>query len=274
MPALDDKYFYKHSGKTGFSIPLILLIGVPVSAMLAAIYALVCVYCPIVGWVNILFLGAYIFGTATVIGMLAETGKCRNEGVLFLLGCLAGLIGLYFSWVFSMKAFAMMAEQEISVLALVLNPGVLWAMIVEINKEGWWGPSGFFQWLLCAIEAIGFVGGVGLLSWASINRVVFCEDCGTWCKKSTEQHLEITEAYAESLEGDDDEFNHLEILKLPETTEDSFPRFTAEILKCTGCEMTSAVRIELVEQKETKDGPEVESTDIDGILLRKTSSVS
>lgn len=193
--------------------------------------------------------------------------------MLFALGSLAGLVGLYFSWVFSIKAIlSLTAEQEVSVLDLLLNPGPLFSTICLINENGWWMPSGIFQWLLCAIEAVGFIGGVGLLSSASLDRDVFCEDCGTWCKKSTEKHMEITEAYAENIPNDEEDFNHLEILKLPETTDTAFPRFTAEILKCTGCETTTAVRIQLVEQKQTKDGVEVESTDIHGILLRKSTA--
>lgn len=274
MAKLDASHFYEHSGRTGLSVPMMLLGGIPTSIFLAIVYAYIVVYCPVVGYVNVLFLGGYVFGTGLVAGWLAKTGKSRNALVSFLIGCLIGLIGLYSSWVFFFKALATFAEVEggVPALGLALSPGTLWEMIVEVNKEGWWGPSGMFQWILCAIEAVVFVIGVGLLACGPIHREVFCEACGSWCEPSAERHLQFTEEYAKSLEGQDADFDHTAILKLPEATEQDLPRFTAEILECTGCKSTTAVRLKLLHPKVGKDNEvEIETTDIDGILLQTTT---
>ena len=274
MPALDESFFYKHSGRTGFSIPLLLMIGLPVSAIFAILYAYIVVYCPVVGYVNVLFLGGYVFATAMTLSWIAGLGKCRNATVLFVLGCIAGLVGLYFSWLFFFKALFGEEFPMVAVLGLMISPGTFWEMIMEINKEGWWGPSGIFQWILCAIEAIAFVFGVGLITAGSIDREVFCEDCGKWCKQTHTRHLKFTEEYAESLgeQAEDDGFNHLEILKLPEATEEELPRFDAEVLDCPACD-TTALRFKLLLPTEGKDGEiETESRELPGILLQQAKN--
>ncbi len=269
MPALDPSHFYKHSGRTGFSIPLILMLGIPASIVLAIVYAYVVVYCPVVGYVNVLFLGGYVLGTGFAISKLGNVGKCRNGIVLFVLGSLAGLIGLYFSWVFFFKA---LGGEQVSVLAISLQPAAFWQAIVELNAEGWWGPSGYFQWALCAIEALAFVIGVGIVASASIDREVFCEDCGSWCKKSNERNLKVADEYNKQLEKDG-EFNHIDILKLPEAESNELPRFNAEILTCTGCQQTNGIRIKLLSAVVDKDGDaSEETTDVPGILLQRSTA--
>jgi len=191
------------------------MLGLPISAILAAIYAYIVVYCPVVGYVNVLFLAGYVYGPAVSISWLASLGKCRNGKILFVLGCLAGLVGLYFSWLFSLKALAGERLPMADLLGLIISPGAFWELIVDINREGWWGPSGIFQWALCAIEAIAFVFGVGLVAAGSIDREVFCEDCGKWCNQTHTRHLKFTEEYANTFEQNGGEdFNHLGILKL------------------------------------------------------------
>ena len=69
--------YYTHSGRMGFAAPLILIIGLPVIAILAALYSYIVVYCPVVGYVNILFAGGYIFAAGSVISFLGHVGKCR-----------------------------------------------------------------------------------------------------------------------------------------------------------------------------------------------------
>ena len=115
MTNLQD-HFYQHSGRTGFSIPLLLAAGIPVSILMAVVYAYIVTYCPVVGYVNLLFLGGYVFITGLAAGYIAKIGKCRNAGVAFCLGCLLGLVGLYFSWVFFFKALAGMQGEDIPAL--------------------------------------------------------------------------------------------------------------------------------------------------------------
>lgn len=201
--------FYKHSGKTGLSVPAILLIGLPLIAVLSAVYSAVVVYCPIVGYVNILFLGAYLFAGGFMLATLARFAKCRSPGILCLLGLTTGLVGLYFAWVFFIAM--LYGDEAPPVLDLALNPIKVYAAASAINAQGWWGPSGIAQWALVGVEAVIIVGGLALFAAAAIDREVFCEDCNTWCESFETMHLRMGE---EIINAPTDQLKHLELLAL------------------------------------------------------------
>ena len=254
-----DVSFYGHSGKLGNSVPLILLLGIPVSVVMAAVYAYLVVYVPLVGYVNILFLGGYVLGTGFVLQKLAKMGKCRNVTVLYLLGGIVGAVGLYAAWVFFFKA---MWGEELSAVRLAAAPQDVWELAVVLNAQGWWegGPTGILQWVTAGIETLTFIIGCGWMTAQAIDREVFCEDCNSWCEQTAEQHLKITEEFAATLEIEEkSDWQHFDILKLPVAEPDEYPRFVGETLKCTGCGETSAIRLNLLTLKQGDKGPEVES---------------
>lgn len=264
----DDKseLFYEHSGRLGLSAPVILLVGLPFIVALSALYSYIVVYCPVVGYVNVLFLFGYVLIGGAVLGKLGTVSKCRSPGLLTLLGLVAGLVGLYFAWVFFIKA---LLGEEVSVIAVALQPTGVWRTAQAINADGWWGPSGIAQWALVSIEALIIVGGLALITSASISREVFCEDCGTWCKPFDTIHLKPTE---EMLSGKAEELDHLKLLALEPTEATEYPRFDAEVLQCSGCQMTQAIRLKIVTQI-TDDGELKEQVeDLPGILMQKKMS--
>lgn len=237
--------FYEHSGSLGNSFTTVLLIGVPIAVVMAAIYSYLVVYVPIVGYVNVLFLGGYVLGTGFALAKLAKLGKSRNGKSLFLLGCLVGAIGLYASWVFFFKAL----DTEFSLSQLATQPQLTWELAKAINAAGSWegGPTGIFAWIIWAIEALAFTVGCGVITTAAIDREVFCEDCNSWCEPSAEQNLKITEEFAASLEVEEaSDWKHFDILKLPEAEPNEYPRFVGEVLTCTGCGETTAIRLKLL----------------------------
>ena len=267
MPEDNDVSFYEHSGKTGSSVPLILLLGIPVSVVLAAIYAYCVVKIPIVGYVNVLYLMGYVYGTGFVLALLAKMSKCRNVFMLYLLGGIVGAVGLYAAWVFSFKA---LFGEEIPLVDLATSPTVVWELANLMNARGWWGggPTGVLQWVTAAIEALTFIIGCGWITAKAINREVFCEACKSWCEPAGEQNLKITEEFADSLEVEEkSDWQHFDILKLPAAETNEYPRFVGETLQCTGCGETSAIRLNLLTLKEGEKGPEVDIKQIDGILL-------
>ena len=111
--------YYQHSGRFGLAIPLLMLIGLPAVIALSAVYSYIVVYCPIVGYVNVLFLMGYVLIGGVVLGKLGTVSKCRSEGLLFLLGLILGLAGLYFAWVFFLKA---LFGAKVSALAVAMHP--------------------------------------------------------------------------------------------------------------------------------------------------------
>ena len=267
MPDDSSVSFYEHSGRLGNSVPLILLIGIPVSVILAAVYAYCVVKIPIVGYINVLYLGGYVYGTGYVLKRLAKMGKSRNALMLYLLGGIVGAIGLYAAWVFSFKA---LFGEEIPLIDLAASPRTVWEYAIAMNEQGWWGggPTGILQWVTAGIEALTFIGGCGWITAQAINREVFCETCNSWCEPAGEQNLKITEEFADSLEVEEkSDWKHFDILKLPAAEANEYPRFVGETLKCTGCGETSAIRLNLLTLKQGDKGPEVDIKEIDGILL-------
>ncbi|MFK8113478.1 MAG: hypothetical protein AB8B91_14835 [Rubripirellula sp.] len=259
---MNDDLYYKHSGRVGFAAPLILVVGIPLIILLSAIYSYIVVYCPVVGYVNVVFLYGYWIASGTVLGGLAKTGKCRNPMLLFVLGGVVGLVGLYFAWVFFVKALF----PDASVLALTMSPMNLWEIAVRINADGWWGPSGVFQWAIVGAEAVAMVGGLAWLAYASVDREVFCEDCGSWCEPFETIQLEVTE---ELLATPQTGWNHLELLGLEPAEPTDYPRLDAETLQCTGCELTQAIRFKMMTQVMDDGQPKEQAEDIPGILVQK-----
>lgn len=89
---------YKPSGGLGtslFVVPLVALIGTLIASV---VYAYVTVYCPIAGFVSIVFVGGYAFALAFTVSLAGYVSKCRKPGFLHLAGFLTGLFGLYCSW--------------------------------------------------------------------------------------------------------------------------------------------------------------------------------
>lgn len=308
MAPLSDEHFYQHSGRHGYAAPAVMLIAIPAAILLSAVYSYIVVYIPIVGYVNILFLGGLIVGVGAVFGLVATKSKCRSPALLGFLGLLTGLVTLYASWVFFISALGRHQGAPIPAMRIATNPGAMWEFIKLINAEGWWGPSGAFQWTIVSVEAFIMVAGIGFIGLGCIERDVFCEDCGTWCQPEATKHMRLlpgapapepsqpesdeeapnegapndeglfagaTEAApdADGFELPDDltELNHLDILKLPQAEPTEFPRFTAEVLRCTGCGETTAIRFK-IEQRIVEDGEVKESSeDLPGILIRKST---
>ena len=260
-PDINPDLYYRHSGRQGFAIPLAILIGIPVTIALAAVYAYVVVYCPVVGYVNLLFLGAFVCAGGFMLNRIAKVGKCRSEMTMTAIGLLLGCIGLYFAWVFFIKALI----PEIAVVQLILRPAGFWQIICGINAEGWWGPSGLAQWALVAIEAALIVGGFTLAGLGSIGENIFCEDCGSWCKPFAKLHLKNDPA----LSAEERPRSNLDRLSLPETTDDDYPRYDADVLRCESCQSMQAIRFYNVTQQ-LDDGELKESREeIPGVLVKK-----
>jgi len=267
MSDLSSDMYYKHSGRMGLAIPAILIIGLPVIAVLSAVYSYIIVYCPVIGYVNILFLGGYVLACGFVLAGLARISKCRSPLILLVLGLVAGLVGLYFCWVFFIHAYARYAGQPLPILPLVLSPVGIWEMAKAINAEGWWGPSGIAQWALVSVEAAVIVGGLALFTMNSIDQEAFCEDCRTWCNSFETMHLTLPEEMATKKLS---ELNHLELLALDEVDKTTYPRIDAEVLQCGGCKNTQAIRFKKVSQYMEEGQPKEASEAIPGILMQRS----
>ena len=294
-----EAQFYQHSGRAGWTPFGMCLLGIPLAILMAAIYSALVVYVPLIGYVNAIFLGIYLFGLAIPLAKIGRICKCRSTFKLGLLSAIVSAVGVYFSWVFFI-AFLSGGEVPIVALNLAMEPRVVWEISCDIIANGWWqnGPSGILEWIVVSIEAAIMIPGVGLIAGSQIDRDVFCEDCGTWCSVTGNRQLSLKELLP-SAEADDPEEaaeresvdektktpqqvdgpveaelvmpGHLDLLKLPEAAPTEIPRVSAEVLACTGCKATSAVRFKLVSITIDSDGdPTQTEEDLPGILLQKS----
>lgn len=261
LPA--NELYYQHSGRIGFAPLLILIAGIPIIALLAAVYSYLVVWCPVIGYVNILFLGGFIIASSFTLTTIARIGKSRSRGSMAVLGLICGLFAVYFAWLFFIKA---LFNNQVALVDLITNPRVLGNAVYAINQEGWWEPSGLVQWTLSAIESGAIVVGLTMAGWSSIDREVFCEDCGGWCEPFETMRLLPTEAL---LATHIHQLKPEELLTLEECTEADFPRYDAEVLQCNACKRLQAIRFDCVSQvmddgqlKEKRDG-------ILGVLIQR-----
>ena len=262
MSAENDKQlYYEHSGRKGTALPLAILIGIPAILLLSAVYSYIVVYCPVVGYVNLLFLGGFVLAGGFLIHKIAAWGKCRSEGFMMLIGFLLGCIALYFSWVFFLKALI----GEVSLGELIAHPMDMWHSITAINAMGWWGPKGIAQWALVAVEAVVIVGGLTLAGATSIAELVFCEDCGAWCKPIETTHLRKDPEVDPTAHPS----GNLALLGLEEATAEEYPRYDADILQCPSCRAMQAIRFFDVTQKLDDGELKEEREAIPGVLVQK-----
>lgn len=182
---------YKHSGRAPVGgISLGAIMGLTAGAILAVVYAYSIAYIPIVGYFT--FILSIGFG-----GLLAlftagglRLGKVRNGPISTAVGITVGLIAFYISWAVWVYATLGRADVELSLVALIMQPKVVWELVGTINELGAWSiksftPTGAVLWALWGVEALLIIGPSLLI--AIINSDPFCERCNTWCSK--EQRL-------------------------------------------------------------------------------------
>ena len=258
-----SELYYQHSGRIGLAPILVLIVGIPIIALLAAVYSYLVVWCPVIGYVNILFLGGFIIASSFVLTTIARIGKSRSPTSMALLGLVCGLVAVYFAWIFFIKA---LFKDQVEIVDLMANPVALGKAVYFINDEGWWEPSGIVQWILSAIESGAIIIGLTMAGWSSIDREVYCEDCGNWCENFETMRLAPTE---DLLALNSDQLKPEELLTLDECTESDFPRFDAEVLQCNSCKQLQAIRFDRVSQV-MDDGQLKESRDdVPGVLIQR-----
>jgi hypothetical protein len=258
-----NELYYEHSGKLGFAPALVFLLGVPAIAALAAAYSFLIVWCPVIGYVNVLFLGGFILAGSFVLNTLAKWGKSRSPKSMALLGFVCGIIAVYFAWLFFLKA---LFKDQVDLLDLVADPGAMIQAIKVVNQQGWWEPSGLIQWALSAIEAGAIIVGLTMAGASSIDREVFCEDCNGWCDTFETLHLTPTD---EQLATPAKQLKPETLLVLDECQATDFPRLDAEVLQCASCKRLQAIRFDRVTQVVDDGQLKEKREDIPGVLIQR-----
>ncbi len=179
---------YKPSGRFGIDAFLwVPLYGIPTGLILAFVYAYVTLYIPVVGYISALIALGLGLGTGYAVSGAIKRAKVRNQPLAFSLGTLIGLFTLYFMWV--AWAFALLSRegQDVSIVAIALQPQVLWRFMLALNETGAWSvkgltPSGVVLGVFWGIEALIIVGAPAFFA-LTFAESPFCEKCSSWCKE-------------------------------------------------------------------------------------------
>lgn len=258
-----NELYYQHSGRIGSAPVLVFLVGIPAIAILAAAYSFLIVWCPVIGYVNVLFLGGFILAGSFVLNTLAKVGKSRSPKSMAMLGFVYGIFAVYFAWLFFLKA---LFKEQVDLLGLVINPDALIEGITIVNQNGWWEPSGMVQWILSAVEAGAIIVGLTMAGASSIDRDVFCEDCNVWCEPFETMRLKPTE---QQLATPAKQLKPETLLTLDECQETDFPRFDAVVLQCASCKQLQAIRFDRVTQVMDEGQLKEKREDIPGVLMQR-----
>src|SRR5260370_35629954 len=135
--AFGPELYYKHSGKFfAGGVLIALFIGLLVGLPCAWLYAW------LIHWNPFIYIDALAsFGFGAIIGVATESSleshKCRNVPIAGLTALLVVLIAYYVSW-----AVWLHALRGLSTTALLLHPGNMWKIILDVNEHGAWTLRG------------------------------------------------------------------------------------------------------------------------------------
>lgn len=246
---------YRHSGKLGASllvVPLAALVAVPI---LSVVYAYIEVYSR---YISVVFMVGFAVAITLVVSKAGYAAKCRNATFLRCMGFLAGLLGLYASWVAFVYALLSKADaMPLGLLGLFLRPATVWELAKAINAEGWYSfwkyqPTGAVLWALWGIEAAVVIGFPMLGGQASLDDELFCENCHVWCP-AWEAPLRFEfadrERLAPLLSGDIEP-----LATLPVVTGQNPRHLRVHVHRCPACRMTAAYRVESVNRVRNDKG--------------------
>ena len=249
---------YELSGKLGTSALVAPMIVAAGGLVLSALYAYISVWSPIVGYVNLLFLGGFAFGLAMLVSTALRVSNCRSPKFALLIGALGGLLCLYANW--AIFEYALLSRYDdsfdSSLLRVLLAPDDVWRLALSINETGWYEvkgttPSGIFLWVIWGLEAIVIVGGAtaGALG---LGSDVFCERCNHWCE-STRMDVRMSAPV-----GNDwsrlsaEQLDTIEQLGAAEVTATEYVSF--ELSACGDCPSTKVLQLKRFWQQIDKEG--------------------
>lgn len=267
---------YTHSGSMGQAPWMVPLLGGIAALFFGWIYAYICVYSPIAGYISFIFVLGFMFVVGFAVSQFGVVAKCRNPMAMKLLGGLVGSMAMYASWVVFVYALLNRFSEEdpnLSLVGMFFQPAVLWEVVGSINESGWYSiksftPTGGVLWFLWGVEAVVVIGGSALMADMMINDKVFCEHCNTWLEEDDPTHLaqpQAVELSSQVKAGNIDALEQLGVL-----SSDQYPRYDLTTLLCPNCGKTTAFKMD--EVTATVDNEGKSSTDSNSVIPLTTIS--
>lgn len=271
---MESEIYYRHSGK--FSLPgtaVSLVVSAVAGALLAFVYSYVILYIPLVGYVTFLLSGGFGALVGIVTARALKWGKVRNTWVALAVTAATALLAWDISWAVWIYAAFRQAEVDVSLVEIFLQPGVLWEVIQEVNKEGAWtigsgfSPTGLALWIFWGIEALLILGAAFYFAWDRSRDEVFCEGCNSWCE---------VKALVRVGEGDGGELKkRIEakdlgfLEKRGAIQPGASAWFQLDLRSCPACGLTNTLTVNsvILKVEEEKETPEIVEAVLDKLLL-------
>ncbi|MCP4156876.1 MAG: hypothetical protein GY757_54690 [bacterium] len=252
---------YKHSGQVGPAAYIVPVIGIIGAIILSFAYAYINVYSPIAGYISILFVGGFAFGTGSVVSLAGNLGKCRNKLFMTISGFLISIFALYTSWVVFLFALSKRFSEsalDINLVDMFFSPRWIWNMISLLSKDGWYSigssggnVSGTLLWIFWGVEALAVIVVVTFVSSSFVSSSVFCEKCSKWCTEPEPVNLTIPseEVMQQLINGDTGKLESLEPIR-PSVSD----YLKVELYGCDKCRDTAGLRLSMVAESTNKKG--------------------
>ncbi len=241
------------SGRLGRG-PLLALLLVPATLVLALAYGYADVYFPLRHpLVSACLLGAYTVALCLLVGHLRSWGGVESAGFMLALGPAVGLFALYAAWAaFGAAYLARFARPGTSMpgyLDLLLRPDLVWRLARTINEHGWFTlgpvtPAGPLLWILWGLEAATIVGGPTAVTREVTRDQVLCEECRVWCVDDERRPFFAAPVEPAALERAIDG-DTAALQALPEPSESARTFVSLDLKRCPGCKRfaTSVLRV-------------------------------
>lgn len=265
--------YYQHSGKVPvLGVLLTSALAVSAALLLATVYAYAILYIPIRGYVTFILSGGFGFLMGIAVVSALEKGKLRNAAASLALGAAVTLFAFYAHWVIWTYAILRRGDVDVSLAALWLNPGSLWAVIQRINELGSVSvrdikPTGAFlygfwglEFLLIAVPALIVVHGAG--------RRPFCEGCDAWSDQHEGAHaLNLRDVAEVKAAAETKDFAALASFGAAPADAGYYVR--VDLTRCPKCDRTNTVSLHAVTAEVDSKGTRTEKVDlvVDRLLL-------
>jgi len=161
----------RDSRNTPLAGPIVVpVVGITATLILSVPYGYIAAYVP---WVlyKVAMPVLYGFAIALVITFAGSIAKCRDGGLLRLIGFICSLLAVYAGW--SVFVFALIQQggeggEGTGMIEIFLQPMELWQYVVGHAEGGWetvlarewqrsprfgWMSSSVFSWVLWGLEA-------------------------------------------------------------------------------------------------------------------------
>lgn len=248
MEFASDRY-YNNTGRVPFAgVILIQLFAVIAGAIGGLIYGLLTYHNPFI-YIN--FLATFGFGLLMGFSVQfgATLGKVRSRFFTGLLGLAAGVLGMYFAWVFYLWRVPFIDQ-------FLWNPEKLWFAWEFFFENGLWEMKGWTPtgWVLIGfwlVEAgIVIVTSIGV---SLSNDAPFCDECNEWTDSAISParmpHTDI-----EQLRGDLEEENYAVLEELQNQPASNADYLQASVHCCPNCEECNYLTISHITITTDNDG--------------------